>query len=340
MRPIDEPTEITELFEGVSRSVPDLTDYPTLREIRAASRRLTQEYVGTITVETVGSSAEGRPVELLRIGDGPISLLLLGAVHPAEPIGVLTLDLLIAALCVNGNLRKRFRHCTFLFIKVADPDGVIHNPNFDYSHSRFFHGGSTLEYANKFRFGSHLFIFEVPFWKTRHQDDESQSDLTIEEVKYTGLELKEEIIRQFADQYKALRAEAVKRDDPQIMRLVTATDERLQMVSLATFQRHLKQLREQSGHSRNATLSEVWKHTGSSVYYIALRPAGAVWRLAAILGEHDRAAQLLELLETNTRYVNDQAEIIPVQTLVQLQLGAGLFAINEAVNEIRFPQSE
>jgi len=106
--------------------VPDQREFLTLEELRASSRRLVAEFPGVARLETVGASAEGRPIELLTIGQGRTPALFLGVPHPNEPIGTLTLEFLCRLLCEDAELRARL-DATVYAIKVADPDGLVLN---------------------------------------------------------------------------------------------------------------------------------------------------------------------------------------------------------------------
>jgi hypothetical protein len=106
--------------------VPDFREFLTLEELRASSRALVAEFPGVARLETVGASAEGRPIELLTIGSGRKPALLVGVPHPNEPIGTLTLEVLCRLLCADPELR-RCLDATLYAIKVADPDGFVLN---------------------------------------------------------------------------------------------------------------------------------------------------------------------------------------------------------------------
>ena len=111
---------------GLLARVPDFREFLTLEELGASSRALVAEYPGVARLETVGASAEGRPIELLTIGKGRRSALLVGVPHPNEPIGTLTLEFLCRLLCEDGELRGQL-DATVYAIKVADPDGFVLN---------------------------------------------------------------------------------------------------------------------------------------------------------------------------------------------------------------------
>ena len=77
-------------------------------------------------LQVIGTSTEGRSIELLTIGHGKRTALFLGAPHPNEPIGVLTLEFLSRLLCEQSDLREQL-DCTFLIVKASDPDGLALN---------------------------------------------------------------------------------------------------------------------------------------------------------------------------------------------------------------------
>ncbi len=106
--------------------VPDHREFFTLEELRARARALATEFPGLARLETVGASAEGRPIELLTVGHGRRPVLLVGVPHPNEPIGTLTIDFLTRLLCQDDALRARL-DVTLHAIPVADPDGFVLN---------------------------------------------------------------------------------------------------------------------------------------------------------------------------------------------------------------------
>jgi len=106
--------------------VPEHREFLTLEELQRSSRALVAEFPGVARLEDVGRSAEGRPIELLTIGDGPRSVLLVGVPHPNEPIGTLTAEFLARLFCENAALREHLG-VTLHVVKVADPDGLVLN---------------------------------------------------------------------------------------------------------------------------------------------------------------------------------------------------------------------
>ncbi|MCC6763333.1 MAG: peptidase M14 [Deltaproteobacteria bacterium] len=106
--------------------VPDYREFLTVQELSASSRDLARRYPKLVTLRTIGTSTEGRPIEMLTIGTGPKRALLLGTPHPNEPIGTLTLEFLTRRLCEDDDLRDELGY-TFYVIKCSDPDGTLLN---------------------------------------------------------------------------------------------------------------------------------------------------------------------------------------------------------------------
>src|SRR5262249_39434981 len=134
---------VMDLLEPCLARVPDHREFLTLDELRGRTRALVADFPGLARLETVGTSTEGRPLELRTIGPGGRPALLVGAPHPNEPIGTLTIDFLTRLLCENDALRARL-DVTLFAVPVADPDGFVLNEG-------WFKGAfSPLRYALEF----------------------------------------------------------------------------------------------------------------------------------------------------------------------------------------------
>jgi hypothetical protein len=116
------PLVLADLF----RVVPEVREFPSLEELGRSSERLVEEFPGVARLEVAGRSAEGRRIDVLAIGHGPRHALLIGAPHPNEPIGTLTLEFLARFLCEREELRS-LSGFTWLIVKAADPDGLVLN---------------------------------------------------------------------------------------------------------------------------------------------------------------------------------------------------------------------
>jgi hypothetical protein len=113
-------------LNDILQQIPDYQEFLTLEELHQSSVRLVEEFPQLARLQVIGSSTEGRPIELLTIGNGPKAALFLGAPHPNEPIGTLTLEFLSRLLCERSDLREQL-DCTFLIVKASDPDGLALN---------------------------------------------------------------------------------------------------------------------------------------------------------------------------------------------------------------------
>ena len=116
---------LDDLSHALSR-VPDYPEFFTLDQLRARAGALVAEFPGLARLESVGASAEGRPIELLTVGHGRRPVLLVGVPHPNEPIGTLTVDFLTRLLCEDDELRARL-DVTLYAVPVSDPDGLVLN---------------------------------------------------------------------------------------------------------------------------------------------------------------------------------------------------------------------
>ncbi len=120
--------------------IPDYQEFLMLEELQQSSARLVDEFPQVARLDVIGASTDGRPIELLSIGQGKRTVLFLGAPHPNEPIGVLTLEFLSRLLCERVDLHEEL-DCTFLIVKASDPDGLALNES-------WFKGAfSPLKYA-------------------------------------------------------------------------------------------------------------------------------------------------------------------------------------------------
>jgi hypothetical protein len=110
-------------FAEIARRVPDYQSFMSVDEMTASTHRLAAEFPDVVTVRAAGQSREGTEIELVAVGDGPRAALVVGAPHPNEPIGCMTIEFLVRLLCEHQALRDELGY-TWHFIKAVDPDGV------------------------------------------------------------------------------------------------------------------------------------------------------------------------------------------------------------------------
>lgn len=104
-------------------AVPQLTSIPTVDELNAALERLRSEHPALISRERIGTSRLGEPIWLYRVGTGRRSALIVGGVHPNEPIGSLTILHLVTELAGDAGFRDGC-DTAWHIVPCADPDGM------------------------------------------------------------------------------------------------------------------------------------------------------------------------------------------------------------------------
>jgi hypothetical protein len=94
-----------------------------------------------VSKSIIGESNEGRPINLLKIGesDDQRMIMVISRQHPPEVTGFLAMQTFIETLCANTDIAKRFRatYNTYV-VPLVNPDGV------DNGHWRHNYGGIDL----------------------------------------------------------------------------------------------------------------------------------------------------------------------------------------------------
>jgi hypothetical protein len=103
-------------------AVPSYTRFPALDELLAAFAAVEGERPDLIASELIGSSRQGESIPAYTIGDGALHHLIVGGVHPNEPIGSWTALHLLGQLVADTDLRLRL-NATWHIVPCADPDG-------------------------------------------------------------------------------------------------------------------------------------------------------------------------------------------------------------------------
>jgi len=92
-----------------------------LRSLCAAQRAIA-------SVETIGFSEEGRPIDAYRLGEGRLRISLVAGAHSDEPQGPETLRSLVASLLEEtGRAEAILRAFTFFIVPHMNPDGEARN---------------------------------------------------------------------------------------------------------------------------------------------------------------------------------------------------------------------
>lgn len=140
---MQEPTAGTvRTFPSLADDIPRYTSFFGVDKHRRRGKELASKY-DHVTYEDIGESAGGEPLWSVTVGTGSRTALLIGAPHPNEPIGSMTIDFLLHELASNDELRQSLDY-KFICVPVADPDGVRLNEG-------WFDGPFTLSnYAQNF----------------------------------------------------------------------------------------------------------------------------------------------------------------------------------------------
>ncbi len=79
-----------------------------------------------VEVRVVGEDRSGEPIEMISMGDGAKSVLVIGAPHPNEPIGCIGIEWLIEQFAADALLLRR-TGCRWHFIKAIEPYALKQN---------------------------------------------------------------------------------------------------------------------------------------------------------------------------------------------------------------------
>jgi hypothetical protein len=107
--------------EALLAGVPAFERFLTVDELEASTDRQLEELDG-LRAWVCGRDASGREMRCLEAGDAPRRALLLGHVHPEEPVGTLLLEYLLPLFATTDiSERLGFRLSA---VKVCDPEGA------------------------------------------------------------------------------------------------------------------------------------------------------------------------------------------------------------------------
>ncbi|WP_060204045.1 M14 family zinc carboxypeptidase [Sporosarcina koreensis] len=134
---------MNKIFEEVVQNIPNYTEFLTVDEMDASSRKLAEEYPNAVDLFEIGRTRENHPLYCLKIGEGSKNALMFGLPHPNEPIGAMMLEYFSRELASNETLRNELDY-TWYIIKAWDADGTKLNEG-------WFKGPFTLyNYARNF----------------------------------------------------------------------------------------------------------------------------------------------------------------------------------------------
>ena len=103
--------------------VPAVERFPTVDELAAGAAALARAHPGLVRERRVGTSRLGEPLLAYAVGDGPAQHLVVGGVHPNEPVGSVTALRLLGELCEDDALRRALG-ATWHVVPCIDPDGM------------------------------------------------------------------------------------------------------------------------------------------------------------------------------------------------------------------------
>lgn len=110
-------------LDALLRAVPHYDAFLSLDEMRQRRQALMDRYPRLFRARTVGQSRDGRTIELLSAGHGERALMLVGAPHPHELVGTLTIDFFAHYIAEQPRAQSELG-CSWHFIQVVEPDGV------------------------------------------------------------------------------------------------------------------------------------------------------------------------------------------------------------------------
>ncbi|MGW4032988.1 M14 family zinc carboxypeptidase [Streptomyces sp. NPDC004838] len=110
-------------------TLPETRAYPTVDELLSRFRELAALHPGLVTERRIGTSTLGEPLYSFTVGDGRPAAgeaggyVVVGGVHPNEPVGAVTTLHLATTLCEQPELRARFGG-PWHIVPCVDPDGA------------------------------------------------------------------------------------------------------------------------------------------------------------------------------------------------------------------------
>lgn len=113
------------LADAIARAqrVPETHDFPTVDALLADFAELAATHPHLVREQRIGTSRLGEPIHSYAIGSGARDVVLVGGVHPNEPIGFRTLQHLARELVADDDLRAA-HDATWHLVPCIDPDGT------------------------------------------------------------------------------------------------------------------------------------------------------------------------------------------------------------------------
>ncbi|RUR00882.1 M14 family zinc carboxypeptidase [Labedella endophytica] len=133
---------LPEILERAARIEP-LTTFPPIDELLAGFDALAASSGGLLVKRRIGTSRLGEPIHEYVVGTGSRHALVVGGVHPNEPIGFHTARVLAEHVLAEPDFFARF-DTTWHIIPTIDPDGARLNEGW------FANPGDRSHYARNF----------------------------------------------------------------------------------------------------------------------------------------------------------------------------------------------
>jgi len=124
--------------------VPDHDGFPLVDGLHARFDALAAAHPDQVTVTRIGTSRLGEPLHSYRIGSGSHAAVIVGGVHPNEPIGSWT-ALHLASTMLEDPVAAAALDVTWHIVPTIDPDGMrlneawFHDPHDRVFYSRHFY---------------------------------------------------------------------------------------------------------------------------------------------------------------------------------------------------------
>ncbi len=112
-------------------AVPEFDRFAGVDELVEATRKIAREHPELAEMRRIGTSRDGEPLWSLTIHGGEKQVLVVGGVHPNEPIGGVSALHLARTLVEDDGLRAEWG-CTWHIVACIDPDGTrLNEPWFE-----------------------------------------------------------------------------------------------------------------------------------------------------------------------------------------------------------------
>ncbi|GAB3275106.1 M14 family zinc carboxypeptidase [Parasphingorhabdus pacifica] len=122
------------MFERIAElvdAVPEFDRFAGVDELVEAIREIARRHPDLAEMHRIGTSRDGEPLWSLTIRGGDRQVLVVGGVHPNEPIGGVSALHLARTLVADDELRREWG-CTWHIVACIDPDGTrLNEPWFE-----------------------------------------------------------------------------------------------------------------------------------------------------------------------------------------------------------------